>query len=200
MAARALILQTALDLFGRHGYHGVSTRDIARAVEISPSAMYHHFRSKEELLFEILSKGLDDLCRTLDDSLEMLAEEPPRSKLSELVRQLLSHAVEHQFLWMLARSELRSLGPEGRREIVAKRDYIEHRIREVVREGAAAGSWTVGRHTNLAVFNLFAMADGQSRWYKSEGPTPLVEVLEFQASFFLRGLGLVLDSDRQGRL
>lgn len=58
MAARALILQTALELFGRHGYHGVSTRDIARAVEISPSAMYHHFRSKEELLFEILSKGL----------------------------------------------------------------------------------------------------------------------------------------------
>ncbi len=51
------ILDAALDLFARHGFHGTSMRQIARAVGVRESALYHHFRSKDALL-EALTRDL----------------------------------------------------------------------------------------------------------------------------------------------
>ena len=48
------ILHTALDLFSKLGYHGVSIREITRNVGIKESSLYNHFRSKEEILECIL--------------------------------------------------------------------------------------------------------------------------------------------------
>ncbi|MBD0382498.1 TetR/AcrR family transcriptional regulator [Paenibacillus sedimenti] len=44
------ILETAIDLFSRKGYSGVSIREITREVGIKESSLYNHFASKEELL------------------------------------------------------------------------------------------------------------------------------------------------------
>jgi AcrR family transcriptional regulator len=46
---RALLLDAALDAFGRHGYAGSSVRAIARAAGLSDSGLYAHFRSKQDL-------------------------------------------------------------------------------------------------------------------------------------------------------
>jgi AcrR family transcriptional regulator len=51
---RDRILDAAADLFARKGYHAVSIREITRAVGIKESSLYNHFRSKEQLLEEIL--------------------------------------------------------------------------------------------------------------------------------------------------
>lgn len=50
------IFDVAVDLFSRQGYAGVSIRDIAREVGIKESSIYHHFRSKEEILETILER------------------------------------------------------------------------------------------------------------------------------------------------
>ncbi|SEU26022.1 TetR/AcrR family transcriptional regulator [Stigmatella erecta] len=50
---RRAILDEALDLFSVHGYAGTSIRQIARAVEVRESALYHHFPSKAAI-FEAL--------------------------------------------------------------------------------------------------------------------------------------------------
>ncbi|MGE5623422.1 MAG: TetR/AcrR family transcriptional regulator [Methanocella sp.] len=50
------IFDVAVDLFSRRGYAGVSIRDIAREVGIKESSVYHHFRSKEEILAAILER------------------------------------------------------------------------------------------------------------------------------------------------
>lgn len=44
------ILRVSLDLFSRHGYPGTSVRQIAGEVGISESAIYNHFKSKNEIL------------------------------------------------------------------------------------------------------------------------------------------------------
>ncbi|MBR6470225.1 MAG: TetR/AcrR family transcriptional regulator [Victivallales bacterium] len=53
---RELILETALRLFARRGFAGVSVRDIAGELELTASALYVHFRSKQELLEAILRR------------------------------------------------------------------------------------------------------------------------------------------------
>ncbi len=51
---RELIIGTALDYFGRHGYHGASMREIARQVGLSQAGLLHHFPTKAALLTAVL--------------------------------------------------------------------------------------------------------------------------------------------------
>jgi AcrR family transcriptional regulator len=50
---RQLILDSALDLMARRGYHAVSVKDIAKEAEISLGSMYTYFESKEQLVNEL---------------------------------------------------------------------------------------------------------------------------------------------------
>jgi AcrR family transcriptional regulator len=57
---REEILEACLELFARHGVHGVTTRMIADAAGISEALLYRHFRSKEELFAELQRWCLED--------------------------------------------------------------------------------------------------------------------------------------------
>ena len=52
---KKLILKTALDFISKNGYAGVSIRQIAREVGIRESAIYNHYKSKEEIFAAIMS-------------------------------------------------------------------------------------------------------------------------------------------------
>lgn len=53
---RELILQEALRLFSDRGYAAVSMRDIAAAVGIRVSSIYHYFNGKQELFNALVQK------------------------------------------------------------------------------------------------------------------------------------------------
>jgi AcrR family transcriptional regulator len=50
------ILAAALDFFSKHGYSGASIRQIAHEVGVRESAIYNHYKSKEEIFTAILSE------------------------------------------------------------------------------------------------------------------------------------------------
>lgn len=70
-----LILSKSLQLFSENGYSGTSVRTIAGAVGLRESAIYNHFKSKKDLLGEIVNKfgqsstGLNLLTDELIDQL-----------------------------------------------------------------------------------------------------------------------------------
>ena len=47
---RARILDAAIRVFARAGYHGARVSDIAREAGIAYGLVYHYFRNKEEIL------------------------------------------------------------------------------------------------------------------------------------------------------
>lgn len=53
---RQNILEAAQQLFAAHGYHGASIRDIVHACGVSNAAVYYHFKSKQNLYFEVLNQ------------------------------------------------------------------------------------------------------------------------------------------------
>ncbi len=56
---REIILREALNLFSNKGYAAVSMRDIAAAVGIRASSIYHHFSGKQELFEALIQKAND---------------------------------------------------------------------------------------------------------------------------------------------
>jgi AcrR family transcriptional regulator len=55
---RTRALATALELFSRDGYDGVSMRQIAEELGVTKAALYHHFTSKEEIARELVGSYL----------------------------------------------------------------------------------------------------------------------------------------------
>lgn len=60
------VLQAAVGLFGEYGFAGTSLQAIADRVGVTKAALYYHFRTKDELLHELLRPALNDLDRVLD--------------------------------------------------------------------------------------------------------------------------------------
>ncbi len=52
------VIEAATQLFARHGYHGTSTREIARLAEISENTLFRHFEHKEEIFWSTLTANL----------------------------------------------------------------------------------------------------------------------------------------------
>jgi AcrR family transcriptional regulator len=62
------ILAAARDRFWSQGYHQVAVADVAAAVDIGPSALYRHFRGKQDLLLAVLDADLTHLERAAHES------------------------------------------------------------------------------------------------------------------------------------
>jgi AcrR family transcriptional regulator len=58
---RAQILDAAIRCFADKGYHGTSIDDIAALTHLSKGAIYHHFRSKREILLAVFEEWSADL-------------------------------------------------------------------------------------------------------------------------------------------
>jgi len=80
---RAMILDAARDLFGRQGYHGTTTDQIAKAAGISQPYVVRMFGAKETLFLEVLDATLAtlvDAWRGTLDGLPSGADEHERAR------------------------------------------------------------------------------------------------------------------------
>jgi AcrR family transcriptional regulator len=67
------IFNVSIDLFSKHGYDGVSIRQIAREVGIKESSIYNHYKSKESIMDSILKYYIE----------QMISEDIPIDQASE---------------------------------------------------------------------------------------------------------------------
>jgi AcrR family transcriptional regulator len=65
-AARTRVLDAALDLFAQHGVSGTSLQMIADAVGITKAAVYHQFRTKDNIVLAVTERELFRLAPALD--------------------------------------------------------------------------------------------------------------------------------------
>ena len=63
---REQILEVAIDAFGRYGYEDAKWADVASAVGIGPTALYHYFESKQHCLYEIMGQTVADFQARFD--------------------------------------------------------------------------------------------------------------------------------------
>ena len=59
MSTKERIIEVSLELFAQRGFSGVSVRDIAKAVGVRESALYKHFKNKQDILDKIMVQMQD---------------------------------------------------------------------------------------------------------------------------------------------
>src|SRR5262249_33899325 len=108
---RRRILQVALQLFASEGFHGTSIRDIAKAVELQPSAIYAHFSSREHVLAALVLAGYEVLLDALTTAAAQAGADPVE-KLGALVRAHTTLHATYPHLAVVVNDEIRSLPPD----------------------------------------------------------------------------------------
>jgi AcrR family transcriptional regulator len=87
------IVQAAAQLFARQGYHGTSTREIARLADVSENTLFRHFDHKEDLFWSALRSRSTGL-KLRRDLLEGIAEgDDPEVVLPKIIDLLVDTVV-----------------------------------------------------------------------------------------------------------
>ncbi|GAB3909332.1 TetR/AcrR family transcriptional regulator [Larkinella knui] len=84
---REEILQKAMLVFKRQGYHRTTMEDLARACGLLKGSFYHYFSSKEVLMKEVLRHSNEQNEKILF-SLAYAEEKPPQQRLEDLLDAL----------------------------------------------------------------------------------------------------------------
>jgi len=98
------ILQKSLPLFAKHGFKGVSMRDIAREVGLKAPALYNHFHDKQQLYLKVIAYSFENKTRALSSLLDEIRD--PKKKLEKLILSLTSMMVEDENFRHLIQREL----------------------------------------------------------------------------------------------
>ena len=88
---RERLIEAAIDVFGRHGYEGATTRQIAKAAEANLAAIVYHFGSKEALYLAVVEHLVDEINRRMGPVLafvEASFPERPAEAVALLKRML----------------------------------------------------------------------------------------------------------------
>lgn len=186
----AEIYRAAASIICEKGYDATSMNDIAEAVGITKSGLYHHVSGKRNLLFNIMSFGLDSLdeqvigpARAVTD-----AEQRLRTIITSHVRLITSRSTpQRNSPVTIVVDEVAGLTPAQRRKTdQRKRAYVEL-IRETLEQLKAKGRL---RDLDLtaASFSLLGMILWLSRWYNPEGRLTPEQVSEEVEKIALGGL------------
>jgi AcrR family transcriptional regulator len=185
------ILKAATALFAERGYHGTSVRTLARELGLETASLYYHFPSKQEILFAILDRTLDDLLDGLRRA--VAAAGRAEDQLRAAVRfHVLFHAQRRQEAFV-SHSELRSLTPANRRRVLAKRDQYEDRFRGLLTAGVRSGDFQVP-DVKLTAAAILSMCTGVALWF-SEGGRLAAEAI---AARYVEIVGRSVDRRRKG--
>src|SRR5438552_8898301 len=90
---RQEILRTAARLFQQQGYDATSMNDISAALKLSKGGLYHHFRSKNEILFHIMNHAMDLTEERVLAPVRKLSD--PEQRLRALIRLHIQRSEEH---------------------------------------------------------------------------------------------------------
>jgi AcrR family transcriptional regulator len=176
----------ALRLFAARGFQGTGIRQIANEAGISLASLYHHMGTKEELLDGFMRSGMQLL---LEPAAEVRTSGTDIiSQVVELVRLHVRTHGQEQLLALVTDTELRSLSPERRTEIIALRDAYEAIWLSAIMDGAETGVFQV-RDPKLAVLGILQMCTGVVLWYSPDGRLTLDEVADIFVDMTLSLLG-----------
>lgn len=179
------ILDAAAQIFSQKGYHGTSMQEIALAVNLQKASLYHHVSSKQEILFDLLNRGLDILINCVEEAIDDPA--PPPERLRKATRAYLSTLTEHQDLASVLLLEYRSLEPDYQDRHIPQRDRFEQIWRELIQEGVDAGSFTCD-HPSLSARALLGVLNWTVTWFRADGPLSAEDIADQLADLFLMGL------------
>jgi TetR/AcrR family transcriptional regulator, cholesterol catabolism regulator len=197
MATLDEIVAAAAKVFRTKGYHAATVRDIAEQVGILKGSLYHHFESKEALLYLVVKEPIAQMYRRMR---EIAAADGTAT--DKLRRAMLAHLeafdrhYPHLFVYLRERESVK----QRFREMIgySPKEY-ERLWQQIIREGVESGEFRADLDIPVASYGLLGMLNWSYKWYDPEGRLRIDEIADEFIAFALAGLAAKSDKPTRSR-
>ncbi|MCD4734600.1 MAG: TetR/AcrR family transcriptional regulator [Bacteroidales bacterium] len=183
---RDLLLKTSINLFAKSGYADTSIRDIGSKAGISTSALYHYFKNKQEILFEIILISSQELIQELkktrqqhDDPVECLRE----MLLTHMVHFSLKKKKETQIIV----NNMHFL--KGKNRIACQKFQNEiYKIYRIQLKTIAENDLMNDLDQTVIAFSIFGIISSFYSWYLEQGRLSKEEIAQNILDIIFNGI------------
>jgi AcrR family transcriptional regulator len=179
-------LAAAVELFAQHGYDGTSVAQVITRAGVAKGGFYHHFASKEALLYEVYGDLISRQLKAMDEIVGrgLPAADTLRAIVVDLVVSTAASSRQALVFWR----EMHKLGDERSEQYRRQRRRYHDTVKRLVRDGQAAGEFAVVASPDTVTFTIFGVVNELPIWYRSTGRKRPAQLAEEIADFVLAGL------------
>ncbi|MEP7762437.1 TetR/AcrR family transcriptional regulator [Sanguibacter sp. 25GB23B1] len=186
------VKKAALDLFATQGFARTSVQQIVEAAGVTKGAMYHYFRSKDDLLFAIYEQLL-----TLQR--ERLTEIVGRGlPTGETLREVCVDVIETSIDFLPEGTvffrSVHMLSPDRQAEVTRRRRGYNDEFVVIIERGQREGLYRTDIPMALLVAHFFSDVHYLSQWYKPAGPEAKGVVARQITDMFLSSIAAPRDA------
>lgn len=185
ISRRGIILQEAAHYFREKGYSGANLRELARRAGIQGGSIYHHFASKQEILFQLMDNTMSDLVDRLSAILAPL--DCPTEQLRQTIRFHIEYHIVGPDETYITDDELRNLETDNYQQIIAKRDLYQQLFEKIITLGKIEQDWQVS-DVKLLARAIIQMGAGVARWYQPNGKFSIDQIADQYFALLSKGL------------
>jgi AcrR family transcriptional regulator len=185
--SRQEILRTAARLFQQRGYDATSMNDVAASLKLSKGGLYHHFQSKDEILFEIMNHAMDITEERVLGPVRGIAKAEDRLRaLIRLHIEVVLSPRDREITVML--HENHPLPPALRRRINGRKKEYIHFLENLIAEIQGSRRAAPRVSPRAAAFALLGMINWIYQWYKPEGELQVQNIVPQFTDLLFGGL------------
>ncbi len=179
------IIDKATDLFYKNGFVKASIRDIVRAVGVTNSTFYSHYKNKDEILYTIIENIGSILQKILLEATEMYDD--PVECLKEMIfRQVCLVSARGKEIKIYIEEQYQLPTPLRKKALRQHRqiyDVYFNKINEIQHKGLKSDI-----DKTVMTFSIFAMMNWSYRWFQENGKLSIEEVAENIIRIFFGGI------------
>lgn len=193
MAKREEILEAATKIFYEKGYQSTTMNDMANEIGLSKSAIYHYFKSKEDLLVEIYDKAITDAVNELSKTVK--SDKCTIDKLQEITaNQIERIIIEKQPMMKTFFQEEGQLPEKFFKSIKKRKREFNRLVEDIFIKGVSEGVFKKG-DPELFVNAFLGMCLWVYKWYKPNTKYTPKDITEYFVKLLEEGY---LASDSKG--
>ena len=187
VSRRDELLVLAATMFAERGLRATTVRDIADSAGILSGSLYHHFKSKEQMVEEVLRDFLDWLFERYQ---EIIATEPnPLERLKGLFMTSFEAIEDRHAQVVIYQDEAKRLSALPQFAFVDDRNREQRKMWvDLLHEGVADGSFRPDLDVDLVYRFIRDTTWVSVRWYQPGGPLTAEEVGRQYLAIVLGGI------------
>lgn len=183
---RTRIVAAAVALFAEQGYDATSVNQVVARAGVAKGALYHHFGSKDDLLYEVYRELVE---RQLAGLAGILARGlPPADTLRAIVHDMVETTAARAAEAKVFFREGYRLSDANQQRVRAARRQIHDAVTELVRSAQRDGAFATVASPEMVTFTMFGVINELPVWYSPDGLKSPAQLAGELAELVLNGL------------
>jgi AcrR family transcriptional regulator len=190
------IAKIAGDVFFAKGYKEASLQDISVKGKISKAGIYHYFKTKENILSDLMLGHADGLINALTQCLRMAEEKKlnPRESFEALGKKYVSYLLKNRKISLVVLRDRHQLTGKEKKKLIEKERAIFEIFRSKLRQ---IPNLNKRMNINLMSFQVLSASHWMGYWFDSMGPLSESEAVNQMMNIIFNG---ILDSKNRERI